>query len=127
MTRILITGSRTWEDPDVIAKALYDYIRETGSPKEETVIVHGACPKGADAMADQIAKDWEANIEAHPADWNTHGRSAGFKRNQHMVDLGADVLLAFIHNNSKGATHTVNLAEKAGIPVRIFREEKWGH
>lgn len=42
-----------------------------------------------------------------------------------MVDLGADLCLAFIYNDSNGASHTAKLAQRAGITTRIF--EKKGH
>ena len=118
--RILVTGSRTWTDRGQINGALDELLREHRS----LVIVHGACSRGADALAVAWVMDrWtfaEADVrhEAHPADWKRLGKRAGFVRNAEMVDLGADVCLAFIRNNSRGATHTANLAEKAGIPVR---------
>lgn len=120
--RILITGSRAWENTAVIAKAMADAIIDSGATQEETIIVHGACPNGADMLADHIAYDWNANIEVHPADWKTHGKAAGFIRNAEMVNLGADICLAFIKDNSKGASHTLDLAARAGIPVQVFRE-----
>lgn len=120
--RILITGSRTWDNTAAIAKAMGDTILQAGASQEETVIVHGACPKGADAIAAEIATGWGANIEAHPADWNAHGKAAGFIRNSEMVNLGADICLAFIKDNSRGASHTLDQANRAGIPVQVFRE-----
>lgn len=120
--RILITGSRTWDNTAVIAKAMSEAILLAGASQEETVVVHGACPRGADSIADQLAASWGANIETHAADWDTHGKPAGFIRNAEMVNLGADICLAFIKDNSKGASHTLDLATRAGIPVQVFRE-----
>jgi hypothetical protein len=126
-----VTGSRGWVDEDAIRGAFAQVISLHGP--ENVTVVHGACPHGADALADEIAAGWTGlTIERHPADWDRHGRAAGFRRNAEMVDAGADVCLAFIGPCSKrgcpdpqphgshGASHTADLAEKAGIPVRRF-------
>lgn len=85
------------------------------------ILVSGACPKGADRLMETL---WEHNhwpIERYPADWEKHGRSAGFVRNQEMVSTKPDVCFAFIRDNSKGASHTLRLAEAAGIPAIVTR------
>lgn len=118
--RVLVTGSRAWTDEQTIRDALASIISEHGP--ENVVIVHGACPKGADVIADRIATSWGGglSIERHPADWSRFGKRAGFARNAWMVQLGADVCMAFIVDASRGASHTADLAEKAGIPVRRY-------
>lgn len=124
--RVLVTGSRTWTDYNLIADTLQElareYLRNRGfSPSAEGVtLVSGACPKGADAMAEDAAFKLGYIIERHPADWDTYGKSAGFRRNAEMVEAGANVCIAFIKDESKGATHTANLAEEWGIPTRRF-------
>lgn len=117
--RVLVTGSRDWFDQEAIWKALAAVIRELPADRD-LVIVHGACPSGADHMAHEWARGFGAVIEAHPANWQINGKRAGFIRNQHMVNLGADVCLAFIRNGSRGASHTALIAKEAGIPVRRF-------
>jgi hypothetical protein len=122
--RVLVTGSRTWEAVDVIRTALDILAKEAFAIDEELTVVHGACPKGADAIADEWAREkgrhWPIHAERYPANWRDDGHSAGFKRNARMVQAGADLCLAFIHHRSKGASHCANLAEREGITVRRF-------
>lgn len=113
--RVLITGSRDWTDYEALRHAID--INTIGKSRWRTTIVHGACPTGADYMAAGYAFDEGFNVEAYPADWNKHGRAAGPIRNQQMVDLGADVCLAFPLGESRGTRHCMRAAEKAGIKV----------
>lgn len=113
--RILVTGSRDWEDQNLI----WTILNETAEPN--AVLIHGDCPTGADRMAASWAHTQpDIKVEAYPAEWDKYGKRAGFIRNKHMVDLGADVCLAFIKNNSRGASMTAQLAVSAGILVRRF-------
>jgi hypothetical protein len=111
--RVLVTGSRTWTDETVIRGAL----REHWQPG--TVLVTGACPRGADAIAERLWRSWGGQAERHPADWAA-GRGAGFARNAAMAARGADACLAFIRDGSPGATHAARLAALAGIPVHRY-------
>lgn len=80
------------------------------------LLVHGdAC--GADRIAEGVWHSWGLPTEAHPPDWDAHGKAAGLLRNQAMVTVGAAVCVAFIANHSHGATRCAGLAEHAGIPT----------
>lgn len=117
--RVIVTGSRDWNDERAIRLALALVTQYHG---HELTIVHGACPTGADAIADRVASEWGGGmkVERHPADWEKHGKAAGFIRNKEMVDLGAGLVLAFQKNKSRGTQHTINLARKAGVEVRVY-------
>jgi len=127
--RILITGSRDWEDLDTIHDAL---TRAVSGHHGDIVVVHGAA-KGADNMSALAAWAMGLKVEAHPAMWQKHTdecpdwheglptcKMAGFRRNREMVELGADLCLAFIKDESKGASMTAKLAEDAGIQTWRF-------
>ncbi len=115
--RVLVTGSRIWTDEEAIADILAGHWHDGNA-----LLVTGACPRGADEIAERIWRSRGGLVERHPADWHT-GRDAGMRRNAAMVALGADVCLAFIRDRSPGATHTAQLAEQAGIPVHRFQTE----
>jgi hypothetical protein len=115
--RVLITGSRDWTDWSFI----WEVLNGTFPAEENNVIVSGACPTGADKMCEDWASTQpDEEVERHPADWKKYGRGAGPIRNTEMVRLGADLCIAFIKNNSKGASHTARIAQKAGIPTTIY-------
>ena len=145
MPRILVTGSRDWDNRVTISRVVLGYINkvcpmlldENGHPDRrdtsDVVIVHGACPDGADALVEEWAQGCVPPIktEPHPADWVAAPKIGGLLRNKYMVDLGADICLAFLKpcvsdrcqreevHYSHGAAHCLTLAHRAGIEVQI--------
>lgn len=119
MLRILVTGSRHWTDRDRIAATLDQTWRDHGSPRS-VVLAHGDCPYGgADILAADVAEERGWQVDPHPAEWKRYGRRAGPIRNQAMVDLGADVVIAFPEEGSRGTWDCVRKARTAGIPVHV--------
>lgn len=120
MRRVLVTGSRNWNntDTDTIWGALDRELEEL-TDEEELVVIHGGCPTGADELANQWAEDRGVAVNVFPADWATHGKAAGPIRNQRMVDAGADVCLAFPLGESRGTRDCASRAKAAGIPVTV--------
>lgn len=110
--RILVTGSRNWDDRDAVIDALIE--RDDGVP--EAVLVHGGA-RGADTMAANLAEMFGWAVEAHPADWARYGKSAGFLRNVEMVSLGANICVVFALKWASGSGHCARAARRAGIPT----------
>lgn len=121
--RILVTGSRDWDRPDVIGEALIELVNWYPIDWDDTIIVHGDCPTGADHAAELFGRRYGIATERHPADWKKYGRAAGPYRNQKMVDLGADIVLAFKNPGSRGTQDCINRALKAGLEVKIYEGE----
>jgi len=120
--RILLMGSRTWDSPATIERALSEVSARI--PQDRIlVLVHGACPTGADYLADVMWAGWVekwpglfAPAEKYPANWEL-GKGAGPRRNTRMVNLGADVCVAFAAAFRSGTGDCARKARKAGIEV----------
>ncbi|MFF8918019.1 SLOG family protein [Streptomyces sp. NPDC015032] len=99
---VLVTGSRSWNDEQGMRDAFNDAWRGWGVESvTRPVLLSGHCPEGADAMAERLWRSAGFEVVAFPASWSAHGRAAGFRRNQEMVDAaqvfrdaGAQVLCA---------------------------------
>lgn len=129
--RVLVTGSRTWPSRQSVwadLDRIYTTWARSGAEGDTFTVVHGHCPTGADHFADQWCIRRALKPERHPADWSK-GRGAGFHRNGEMVNLGADICLAYIGlcdrytctrprpHGSHGATDCAHKAKSAGIKV----------
>lgn len=122
--RVLVTGSRTWDRPDVIETCLDILAAEAaGVGETRLVVVHG-CARGADEHADRwVSKcghPLDVTADRHPARWADEGRTAGILRNRRMVATRPDVVLAFIRDASPGAQHCASEAERNDIPVQYI-------
>lgn len=133
--RILVTGSRLLTDSDLVARGLTVAVEELihRLPGDrEIIIVHGAA-RGADSLAGSwvikaqkylSSVGYSLRVEEHPADWATHRNAAGPIRNQEMVNLGADICIAFFKTGAEnsGTSNCVAAARRAGIDVLEFRQ-----
>ena len=147
--RILVTGSRSWTDRYTIMTAIERPTIDAFSRGDTVLVIHGDAG-GADRIARNVVRGWHADgwpIDEHamPAKWAecapdcpphrrtravgvaTYCPTAGHRRNAEMVNLGPDLCLAFVRDNSRGATNCIGLAQAAGIPtVRIDWDDRDG-
>lgn len=123
--RIQITGSRDFTDIDIIHGAIAGQMVEPFRDGGDVVVVHGGAA-GADRLSGEAVRDYSwVDVEVHRADWARYGKSAGYRRNAEMIALKPDVVLAFKKRGAgnRGTQHTIDLANKAGIPVLEYWED----
>ena len=87
----------------------------------DTVVVSGGA-RGVDTSAVEAATACGLKVEVYRADWKRYGLSAGFKRNQQIVDA-ADRVVAFWDGVSRGTADTLDKAALARKPIRIIRSD----
>jgi YspA, cpYpsA-related SLOG family len=118
--KVLVTGSREWTNEEIIRS-------ELSRLPVGTIIVHGACPWGADTIADRIAVSLGFEVRRYPARWTARMQGhAGTARNQRMIDQEhfeeepIDLCLAFLKNRIQwgGTMDCATLAREAGIEVK---------
>lgn len=128
--RVIVTGSRGWGDHH--RKRIADRLCDLPG---DTTIVHGGA-RGVDRMAHQEAQKAGLAIERYPAEWEKHGepdgplpcscppekkvcKLAGFRRNEKMAMLGADLCIAFWDGSSSGTMDMMERAAVFGIPIEL--------
>lgn len=125
MIKILVCGGRNFNDKSLLYQTLDNLCLERGwvteadtdgnwLPKDVKIIAGKA--RGADTLAiDWAVINWQ-DFKEYPADWDRHGKAAGFIRNQQMLDEGKpDLVVAFPGGN--GTADMVRRAKKANLAV----------
>ena len=103
--RILVCGGRDFTDRAQLYRTLDFY--------NPSWIISGAA-RGADTLAADYAKVRKLPLEEYPAEWDKHGKSAGFIRNKEMLDLGKpDKIIAFA--GGAGTANMIKQSKKAGV------------
>ena len=119
--RVIIAGGRDFDNYTLLEKECYAILCGLGD-KSDIEIVSG-CANGADKLGERFANDFVLKVIKFPADWDTYGKSAGYKRNEQMAIYAKEqdgVLVAFWDGKSKGTKHMIDLARKHKLIVHII-------
>ena len=113
--KVIIAGSRGITDFALMEQAVSE------SQFEITEVVSGgAC--GVDQLGERWAREHDVAIRQFLPDWHTHGKSAGFIRNDLMVKY-ADALIVLWDGASRGTKHTLEQAQRKGILIYLMRTD----
>lgn len=107
----LVCGGRDYADRDAVFVALDALHRK----HTNLTILTGACPTGADAIAQEWAVLNECAYIGVPAQWSTHGPSAGPRRNTVMLCYLPHGVVSF--PGGAGTADICAQAVKAGLSV----------
>lgn len=113
--KIIVAGSRTFTNYAILHNTLQMLTKNLPN----VTIISGDA-QGADSLGVRYAKEKGHDVMHFPADWNKHGKSAGYKRNVEMAD-NADAVVVFWNGISKGAKHMIDIAKERKLPLRIYR------
>lgn len=125
--RIIIAGSRTFNNYYGLREGCKNliefFLKGQQITKEDIEIISGGA-QGADRLGESFAKEFKLKLKKFPADWDTFGKSAGYRRNEEMAKYASgdtnNALFVFWDGKSKGTKHMIDLAEKYGIMTFRF-------
>lgn len=114
--KVIIAGSRTFNDYDLLHKSCDDILKAV--PTDKDIIIVSGTARGADSLGEKYALERGYTIERHSADWEKYGKSAGMIRNAEMAKE-ADALICFWDGKSKGTQNMIHQARKLLLDVHL--------
>lgn len=114
---VIVAGSRSFNDYDLFSAILAE-TADTYSGVRFAFIT-GKASAGPDDMIIRWCIENGHKWAEFPADWDTHGKSAGYIRNTEMATYG-NRLLVFWDTVSKGTKHMIDIAEERNIITHTF-------
>ena len=117
--KVCVCGSRDFTDYERASKIIYAFFYKfLEGWKVKGEIVSG-CARGADSLGERFAKEYGLKCHRFPADWEKHGKSAGYIRNKEMAEF-SDVIIAFWDGKSKGTKHMIDICEKLNKKLYVI-------
>lgn len=111
--RVLVCGSRHFNNEELMEDVLKQF--------NITTVIEGEA-RGADTLARKYAERHGLDVLPFPAQWDLHGKAAGSIRNTQMLKEGKpELVIAFLHEDSRGTLNMINQAERAGIQTEVIR------
>ena len=117
MQKVIIAGSRDFDDYDYLTQKVEHCMRHVSRFE---VVSGGA--RGADQLGERYAKEQDLPLKIFPAEWDAHGKAAGYRRNREMAAY-ADAVIAFWDGYSRGTWHMIKFGMKQGLSVWIWRTD----
>ena len=121
MYRIIVAGSRDFNDYLLLQTKLTDYLLPLTDGEIE--IISGTA-RGADTLGEQYESAHNLKCVKFPATWADYGKRAGYIRNGEMAKYASEehgVLFAFWDGKSSGTKHMINFAYKYGLEVHVIK------
>ena len=116
--RVIIAGSRDFDDFDLLTKACDKLLLKYESKFGQIEIVSG-CAKGADQLGERYAELRNYRIKHFQPDWGRLGPKAGYVRNEEMANY-ANACIVFWNGLSKGAKHMKDIAKKKNLALAVI-------
>ena len=110
--KLAVIGSRDFDNLDLLNETLSKF-------KSEITLVVSGGSKGADAMAEQWAKENGIETLIFLPNWSMYGRSAGVVRNNDIIK-SCDLCIAFWDGKSKGTASSIRLCKKYGKTCKVY-------
>jgi hypothetical protein len=114
--KVIIAGGRDFTDFSMMCKIM-DNLLSAKKIDHKIVIVSGNA-RGADLLGEKYASLRKYSIAEYPAQWDLHGRSAGYRRNEEM-SRQSDAAVVFWDGMSRGSEHMVNISKASGKPYKV--------
>jgi hypothetical protein len=111
--KVIIAGSRTITDPNVVVDFIIEVVL-----KHELDITEVVCggARGVDEIGYRFGKTMNLPVKVFQALWDTFGKSAGPRRNRAMAEY-ADALILVWDGKSRGSANMKSEAQKCGLTI----------
>lgn len=122
--RIIVAGSKSFQNYKVLSKALDKYIDELSPVYRRDIELISGAERMVRSIVEQYAVDNGHKFRAYEAYWDDEPEHAGYFRNNAMIkhaSKGIGVLFIFWDGKSISVKNMVELAQRYGVEVKVVR------